>query len=261
MNFSLLPWFISAHRNLHASSRHFPVRASPSILTGILSNTSPPAREKPSVLTVHFQPPYATLVSRKAEGETEETGEQAIMEERMGEAFASNAQLTVIGRRLHPGGIAPDFCLNYLDLVDMAVHTVRLSDFSRHGAPAQRGKQFGTTCLPGGDATVGSALCSLPSVACIYTVSMDLPQMQARSQDRTGVLHQALSAHHSVQFGQDFGVWIKEWHLLQRAVVVIDRDDRIVYVEYVPDQMSEPDYTAAMQAVQQAYIALDWKKI
>src|SRR5438067_1183609 len=114
------------------------------------------------------------------------------MEERMGDAFAGTEQLTVIGRRLCPGGTAPDFCLNYLDLV------------------------------------------------------------QARWQDRTGVLHQALSAHHSVQFGQDYGMWLREWHLLQRSVVVIDRADRIVYVEYVPDQMSEPDYTAALQAVQQA---------
>ena len=46
----------------------------------------------------------------------------------MGEAFAGNEHLTVIDRRLHPGETAPDFCLNYLDLVDMAVHTVRLAD-------------------------------------------------------------------------------------------------------------------------------------
>jgi len=101
-------------------------------------------------------------VSRKAEVETDESGEQAIMEERMGDAFAGSEHLTVIGRRLHPGVIAPDFCLNYLDLVD------------------------------------------------------------------------------------------REWHLLQRSVVVIDRTDRIVYVEYITDRMSEPNYTAAIQAVQQA---------
>ena len=92
----------------------------------------------------------------------------------------------------------------------------------------------------------------LPADACIYTVSMDLPEMQAHWQDRTGVLHQALSAHHSVQFGQDYGVWLREWHLLQRSVVVIDCTDHIIYVECVADQMSEPDYTAAIQAVQQA---------
>jgi thioredoxin-dependent peroxiredoxin len=93
---------------------------------------------------------------------------------------------------------------------------------------------------------------ALPADACIYTVSQDPPQLQARWQDQTGVLHQALSAHHSVQFGQDYGVWLTEWHLLQRAVVVIDRNDRIVYVEYVADQLSEPGYLAAIQAVQQA---------
>jgi len=43
-----------------------------------------------------------------------------------------------------------------------------------------------------------------------------------------------------------------EGHLLQRAVFVIDRNDRIVYAEYVGDQMREPDYEAAMEAVHQA---------
>ena len=66
------------------------------------------------------------------------------------------------------------------------------------------------------------------------------------------MLHQALSAQHSAQFGQDYGVWIKEWRLLQRSVVVIDRANRIVYVEYVTDQMSEPNYAAAIYAVKQA---------
>jgi thiol peroxidase len=92
----------------------------------------------------------------------------------------------------------------------------------------------------------------LPAYACIYTVSMDSPQMQARWQDTAGVLHQALSAQRSEPFGQDYGVWLKEWRLLQRAVFVIDRHDRLVYAEYVADQRGEPDYTAALQAVQQA---------
>lgn len=64
--------------------------------------------------------------------------------------------------------------------------------------------------------------------------------------------HPSLSAHKSEQFGQDYGVLIKEWRLLQRAVFVIDRDDRIVYAEYVPDQMREPNYQAAMEAARKA---------
>ena len=174
------------------------------------------------------------------------------MEERMNDAFAGSEQLTVIGRRLHPGGTAPDFRLNYLDLVDMAVHTVRLSDLA---GMVRLLSMVNSLERPVCQVVTRrwEALCAtLPPNACIYTVSMDPPQMQASFQDQTGVLHQALSAHHSVQFGQDYGVWLREWHLLQRSVVVIDRADRIVYVEYVTDQMSEPDYTAAIQAVQQA---------
>jgi thiol peroxidase len=76
--------------------------------------------------------------------------------------------------------------------------------------------------------------------------------MQADWQDMAGVLHQALSAQRSEQFGQDYGVWLKQWRLLQRAIFVLDRHDHIVYAEYVADQLREPDYAAALQAVQQA---------
>ena len=174
------------------------------------------------------------------------------MEARIGEAFAGTEHLTVIGRRLHPGETAPDFCLHYLDLVDLAVHTVRLSDltgivrlFSMVNSMERPVCQVVTRRWE----TLRAAL---PQDACIYTISMDLPEVQASFQDRTGVLHQALSAHHNVQFGRNYGVWLKEWHLLQRSVVVIDRSDRIVYVEYVADQLSEPDYAVAIQALQQA---------
>jgi thiol peroxidase len=44
-------------------------------------------------------------------------------------------------------------------------------------------------------------------------------------------------------------VWIKEWRQLARAVFVLDRNNCIVYAEYVADQLGEPDYVAALQAV------------
>ena len=155
---------------------------------------------------------------------------------------------------LHQGEAAPDFSLNYLDLVDMAVRPVHLADLA------------GMVRLLNVVNSLERPLCqlvtrrwevlcaALPPEACIYTVSMDPPQMQARWQESAGVLHQALSAHRSEQFGQDYGVWLKEWRLLQRAVLVIDRKAHIVYAEYVADQLREPDYAAAMQAVQRATV-------
>ena len=99
-------------------------------------------------------------------------------------------------------------------------------------------------------------LCAtLPPDAYIYTVSTDLPQVQASFQDTAGVLHQVLSAQRSEQFGQDYGVWLKEWRLFQRAIFVLDRADHIAYAQYVTDQLREPDYAAALQAVLQAALA------
>ena len=45
---------------------------------------------------------------------------------------------------------------------------------------------------------------------------------------------------------------IKEWRLLQRAVFVVDGGGKVVHVEYVGDQMTEPDYGAAIEAARKA---------
>jgi thioredoxin-dependent peroxiredoxin len=177
------------------------------------------------------------------------------MEERRGEAFAGAEQLTVIGRQLQAGEAAPNFCLDYLDLADLVVRTISLVDSaglvrllsvvnSLERPVCQRVTHQ------------WEALCAdVPTDACIYTVSMDSPQMQARWQDTEGVLHQVLSTQCSEQFGQDYGVWLKQWRLLQRSVFVLDRADHIAYAQYVTDQLREPDYAAALQAVLQAALA------
>ena len=132
------------------------------------------------------------------------------MEERIGEAFAGPEQLAVIGKQLQKGDRAPDFRLDYLDLADLAIRTVGLADSagmvrllsvvnSLQRPLCQRvTRQWEALCA------------ALPPEACIYTVSVDSPQMQASFQDSAGVMHQALSAQRSEQFGLDYGVWLKE---------------------------------------------------
>ncbi len=174
------------------------------------------------------------------------------MEERIGEAFELEAHLTVAGSKLQPGQPAPDFALDRLDPTDSAIHSVRLADSA------------GMVRLLNVVNSLDTPVChietrhweelrgELPPGVQVYTISMDLPYAQARWQAAESVARQVLSAHRSEQFGLDYGVLIKEWRLLQRAVFVIGRDDRIVYAEYVADQMREPDYAAAMEAARQA---------
>ena len=175
------------------------------------------------------------------------------MEERTGEAFARDSHLTVIGSKLQPGEAAPDFLLDYLDLLEMTIQTARLADSAgmvRLLTIANSLKQPICQQVTRRWEEHGARL---PAGVCLYTVSMDLPGEQARWQAAAGVMHQLLSAHRSEQFGLDYGVLLKEWHLLQRAAFVIDRNDHIVYVDYVADQLGEPDYAAAIEAVRQRY--------
>jgi thiol peroxidase len=81
---------------------------------------------------------------------------------------------------------------------------------------------------------------------------MDLPWAMARWHRAEGVGHKGLSSHRDEAFGRDYGVLLKEWRLLQRAVFVVGRDGRVVHAEYVDDQMLEPDYEAAVAAVKRA---------
>jgi thiol peroxidase len=174
------------------------------------------------------------------------------MEGRKGSAFAGDVQLTVIGKQLHAGDPAPDFRLEYLDLADQEARTVSLADSRGLVRLLSVVNSLQRPVCQHVTRQWEALSASLPPDACIYTVSMDSPQIQADWQDRAGVLHQALSAHRGEQFGQDYGVWLKEWRLLQQAVFVIDRNNHIVYAEYVADQLHEPDYAAALQALQQA---------
>jgi len=50
-------------------------------------------------------------------------------------------------------------------------------------------------------------------------------------------------------FGNKYGALIKELHLLARAVFVVDRLDKVTYVEYVKEVANPPDFEAALEAV------------
>jgi len=171
------------------------------------------------------------------------------MEERTGEAFELGMQLTVIGSRLRLGQVAPDFALEHLDPKDNTVQIVRLADSAGKVRLLNVINSIDTPVCHVETCKWEKLRPELPSDVIVYSISMDLPFAQARWHTSLGVAHQSLSAHRSEAFGRAYGVLIKEWRLLQRAVFLIDRQDRIAYTEYVADQMREPDYAAAMEAV------------
>ncbi len=173
-----------------------------------------------------------------------------MIEERHGDAYELGEQLTVIGRKLQRGDAAPAFALDFYD--GSTMQTIRLTDSAGSVRLLNVVNSLDTSVCHVETRRWEQLRGDLPPDVTVYTISMDLPYAQQRWSASQNVNHQSLSAHKSEQFGQDYGVLIKEWRLLQRAVFVIDCAGRIAYAEYVPDQMKEPDYDAAINAVRTA---------
>ncbi|HLT58320.1 MAG: thiol peroxidase [Limnochordales bacterium] len=87
----------------------------------------------------------------------------------------------------------------------------------------------------------------------VLVISMDLPFAQKRWCAAEGIERvQTLSDHRYASFGNNWGVLIKDKRLLARAVFVVDSNNKVTYVEYVPVVSDHPNYEAALEAARAA---------
>ena len=151
--------------------------------------------------------------------------------------------VTLIGSEVKVGDCAPDFVLT-----DANLETVTLKD--------THGKRI-FVVVPSIDTPVcdrevrrfNEEASKLEGVN-IYVVSMDLPFAQGRWCGAAGVDKvTTLSDYKNRDFGQNYGVYIKELGLLARAIFVIDDNNTIKYVEYCSEVTNDPDYEKALAAV------------
>ncbi len=179
-------------------------------------------------------------------GETGATHERRCgMAERKGVVTVEGNLLTLIGNEIKVGDEAPD-----AEVVDNDVNLVKLSSFG--------GRVLLVSSVPSLDTPVcdvevrrfNQEAANLSGDVTILTVSMDLPFAQKRWCGAAGVTRvTTLSDHRNAEFGEKYGVLIKELRLLARAIFVVDRSGVVRYVEIVDDLAHEPDYAAALRAV------------
>src|SRR5690606_37052966 len=136
--------------------------------------------------------------------------------------------------------------------------TVLDNDLNPVTAQDTAGKVRVFSVLPSLDTSVCSdqakrfsnAASSLGDGVAVYYVTCDLPFAQKRwvevneAKDLT-----TLSDHRDLSFGEAFGVTMQELRLLARSIFVVDENDKIAYVEYVPEGTDHPDYEKALSAV------------
>lgn len=87
----------------------------------------------------------------------------------------------------------------------------------------------------------------------ILFVSMDLPWTLRNWCAATGVEKVVtLSDHRRMEFGEKYGVLLKEPCVFRRAVFVVDKVDKVVYAAYMPVLGDEPDYAQVLKVAQGA---------
>ena len=83
----------------------------------------------------------------------------------------------------------------------------------------------------------------------VLTVSVDLPFAQKRWCGAAGIDQvETLSDHRDLSFGKNYGFILEGLRLLSRGIVVIDKDDVVRYVEYVPEVTSAVNFDSAEAA-------------
>ena len=58
-----------------------------------------------------------------------------------------------------------------------------------------------------------------------------------------------LSDHKDLEFGTKYGFTVGELRLLTRGIVVLDKDNTVKHIEYVPEITDHPDYDKALEIV------------
>lgn len=86
----------------------------------------------------------------------------------------------------------------------------------------------------------------------VLCVSRDLPMALGRFCGAEGIENVTVSSDFRTDLGEKYGVTFADGPLkglLSRSVVVIDAAGTVVYTQQVPDTGTEPDYDAALAAI------------
>lgn len=154
-----------------------------------------------------------------------------------------NNPVTLLGELRKVGDVAPDF-------------TVLKNDLSPATLAEFRGQKVLISSVP----SLDTGVCDLQTRrfnndasvipnARILTISMDLPFAQARWCGAAGIKNLVtLSDHRDADFGLKYGLLIREFRLLARAILVVNEEGVITHQEIVPEIGSHPNYDAALAA-------------
>lgn len=153
--------------------------------------------------------------------------------------------VTVDGEKLQVGDFAPEF---------RAIN----NDLSDYSSKEDEGKIRLISVIPSIDTSVCEIQTTMFTKAAenfsddvvLITISNDLPFAQARfSEDKEISNNKFVSDYIYNDFSKKYSTLINELQLLNRSVFVVDKDNKIVYSEYLDQNTDLPEYEKAIKIV------------
>lgn len=163
------------------------------------------------------------------------------METRQVTTFMGNP-ITLLGHEVKVGEKAPEFTAVKESMVPFSLNDVE-------------GKVKLISVVP----SVDTGVCELQTIrfnkeagqlkdTAVITISVDLPFAVGRFCAAKNIDNAiVLSDYNKHSFGYAYGFLIDELQLLNRGIVVIDKDNVVRYVEYVKENTDHPDYDKALE--------------
>ncbi|WP_297597361.1 thiol peroxidase [uncultured Cetobacterium sp.] len=152
--------------------------------------------------------------------------------------------LTLVGKEVVIGDNAPNFTVVKTDLSPLS-----LKDFP--------GKTIVISAMP----SIDTPVCEIQTIrfnkevekldgVILLTISMDLPFALNRfcgAKDIKNAI--TTSDYKDREFSHNYGLYIKELGLISRAVIIIDKNGKIKYTEYLKEITEEPNYNEALKVL------------
>lgn len=169
---------------------------------------------------------------------------------RSGAITFKGTPMTLAGEEVQTGKPCPDFTLHFFE---GGMKSLTPADL--------RGKPTILSVVPSLDTgvcaiqtkTFNQKLDGMSDKINAVTVSLDLPFAMNRFCGAESIKNlRVASDYQDRSFGKNWGMLIEELKILARGVFVLDSEGKVVYAETVKEVTTEPNYDAALKALESA---------
>jgi thioredoxin-dependent peroxiredoxin len=158
---------------------------------------------------------------------------------------AKGNPITLAGNEVKAGDTAPDF-----RVVDKDLASRSLKDYEGKIKVLAIYPSIDTGVCAAQNRKFNEMATGLSDEVVVLSISCDLPFAQSRFCAAEGLQNVVtLSDYQQVDFGLKYGFLMENLRLLARGSVVIDKENVVQHIQWVPEITDEPDYDAVFNSV------------